>query len=96
MIDRTQLTQGVRAVYGADVAARDYAELVPVAEERIVTTVDEMTLELAGRPLRIVHTAGHAKHHHCIWDEMSRGWFTGDTFGIVYPELCGQWSTPAA
>jgi glyoxylase-like metal-dependent hydrolase (beta-lactamase superfamily II) len=32
-------------------------------------------------------TPGHAKHHHCIWDEASRGWFTGDTFGIAYPEL---------
>ncbi len=22
-----------------------------------------------------------------MWDEASRGWFTGDTFGIAYPEL---------
>jgi glyoxylase-like metal-dependent hydrolase (beta-lactamase superfamily II) len=87
MVDPTQLLEGVRAVYGADVAARDYGELVPVPQERVVPTADQMTLDLAGRPLRIVHTPGHAKHHHCIWDEASRGWFTGDTFGIVYPEL---------
>jgi glyoxylase-like metal-dependent hydrolase (beta-lactamase superfamily II) len=87
MIDPTRLLEGVRAVYGAEVAARDYGELVPVPEERVVPTFDEMTLELAGRPLRIIHTPGHAKHHHCVWDELSRGWFTGDTFGIVYPEL---------
>jgi glyoxylase-like metal-dependent hydrolase (beta-lactamase superfamily II) len=87
MVDPTQLIDGVRAVYGAEVAARDYGELVPVPSERIVTTSDAMTIELAGRPLDIIHTPGHAKHHHCIWDERSLGWFTGDTFGIAYPEL---------
>jgi glyoxylase-like metal-dependent hydrolase (beta-lactamase superfamily II) len=46
-----------------------------------------MVIELSGRPLRIADTPGHALHHNCIWDEASRGWFTGDTFGIVYPEL---------
>jgi len=44
-------------------------------------------IELSGRPLHFADTPGHARHHHCIWDEASRGWFTGDTFGIVYPEL---------
>jgi glyoxylase-like metal-dependent hydrolase (beta-lactamase superfamily II) len=91
MIDPSALLQGVRAVYGREVADRDYGELVPVPTDRIVTTHDEMILELAGRPLRIIHTSGHAKHHHCIWDEATRGWFTGDTFGIVYPQL----ATPA-
>lgn len=91
MIDPTQLMQGVRAVYGDAKADHDYGELVPVLQERVVTTHDDTVLELAGRPLRIAHTPGHAKHHHCVWDEASRGWFTGDTFGIVYPDL----ATPA-
>jgi glyoxylase-like metal-dependent hydrolase (beta-lactamase superfamily II) len=87
MIDPSVLIEGVRAVYGAEVAARDYGDLVPVPAERVVTTSDGMVIELAGRPLRFADTPGHARHHHCIWDEASRGWFTGDTFGIVYPEL---------
>jgi glyoxylase-like metal-dependent hydrolase (beta-lactamase superfamily II) len=87
MIDPTVLLEGVRAVYGPEVAARDYGELVPVPAERVVTTSDGMVIELGGRPLRFMDTPGHARHHHCIWDEASRGWFTGDTFGIVYPEL---------
>jgi glyoxylase-like metal-dependent hydrolase (beta-lactamase superfamily II) len=87
MIDPTALMEGVRAVYGREVADRDYGELVPVPEHRVVTTSDAMVVELAGRPLRFMDTPGHAKHHHCIWDEASRGWFTGDTFGIAYPEL---------
>lgn len=87
MIDPSVLMEGVRAVYGLEVANRDYGELVPVPEQRVVTTSDGMVVELGGRPLRFMDTPGHAKHHHCIWDEASRGWFTGDTFGIAYPEL---------
>jgi glyoxylase-like metal-dependent hydrolase (beta-lactamase superfamily II) len=87
MIDPSMLMAGVRSVYGDEVAARDYGELVPVPAERVVTTTEGMVIELGGRPLRFADTPGHARHHHCIWDEASRGWFTGDTFGIVYPEL---------
>lgn len=87
MIDPSALMEGVRAVYGVEVANRDYGELVPVPEERVTTSSDGMVVELGGRPLRFMDTPGHAKHHHCIWDEASRGWFTGDTFGIAYPEL---------
>jgi glyoxylase-like metal-dependent hydrolase (beta-lactamase superfamily II) len=87
MIDPSVLMEGVRAVYGEEVAARDYGELVPIPAQRVITTTDGMVIELSGRPLRFADTPGHARHHHCIWDEASRGWFTGDTFGIVYPEL---------
>jgi glyoxylase-like metal-dependent hydrolase (beta-lactamase superfamily II) len=87
MIDPSALMEGVRAVYGLEVANRDYGELVPVPEERITPTSDGMEVQLGGRPLRFMDTPGHAKHHHCIWDEASRGWFTGDTFGLAYPEL---------
>jgi glyoxylase-like metal-dependent hydrolase (beta-lactamase superfamily II) len=98
LIDPAALMQGVRAVYGDEVAARDYGELVPVPAERVMTTADGMMLELAGRPLLFLDTPGHARHHHCIWDERSRGWFTGDTFGIAYPELYtanGPYMAPA-
>jgi glyoxylase-like metal-dependent hydrolase (beta-lactamase superfamily II) len=98
LFDPRALMRGVRAVYGDEVAARDYGELVPVPEERAVLTSEGLTLELAGRPLRFIHTPGHAKHHHCIWDAASSGWFTGDTFGIVYPQLLsplGPYLVPA-
>lgn len=87
MIDPSVLMEGARAAFGAEDADRDYGELVPIPAERIITTTEAMVIELAGRPLLFADTPGHARHHHCIWDEASRGWFTGDTFGIVYPEL---------
>jgi glyoxylase-like metal-dependent hydrolase (beta-lactamase superfamily II) len=87
LVDPTALMEGVRAVYGIDVANRDYGELVPVAEDRVMTSAEGMVVNVGKRPLRFMDTPGHARHHHCIWDEATRGWFTGDTFGIVYPEL---------
>lgn len=87
LIDPSALMAGARAVYGDEVIARDYGELAPVPAERVVTSTDDMTLDWADRPLRLIDTPGHARHHHCIWDSRSRGWFTGDTFGISYPEF---------
>jgi glyoxylase-like metal-dependent hydrolase (beta-lactamase superfamily II) len=87
MIDPSKLMEGVRAVYGAEITARDYGELVPVSEDRVITPADDTVIELGGRALRFIETPGHALHHICIWDEASRGWFTGDTFGLAYPAL---------
>lgn len=98
LIDPSVLVEGARSVYGREVADRDYGELVPVPADRVITSSEGMVLELGGRPLRFADTPGHARHHNCIWDEASRGWFTGDTFGIVYPDLQpsnGRYIVPA-
>jgi glyoxylase-like metal-dependent hydrolase (beta-lactamase superfamily II) len=87
MIDPSALYQGALAVYGQAEMDRSYGRLVPVPAERVTTSDDKPVLELAGRPLRLLDTPGHARHHHCIWDEASRGWFTGDTFGLSYREF---------
>ena len=87
MIDPTALWQGALAVYGAAQMERAYGTLVPVDAARVRTTVDGEVIELAGRPLMFAHTPGHALHHHCIWDARSAGWFTGDNFGMAYPEF---------
>lgn len=87
MIDPTALWQGALGVYGAAQMARAYGELLPVDAQRVQSTADGETLQLAGRPLVFAHTPGHALHHHCIWDARSAGWFTGDNFGMAYPEF---------
>ncbi len=97
MVDPSALFEGARAVYGDAEMARSYGTLVPVPADRVQTTQDGMTLELAGRPLLFIDTPGHARHHHAIWDERSRGFFTGDTFGLSYREfdVAGRsWLTP--
>jgi glyoxylase-like metal-dependent hydrolase (beta-lactamase superfamily II) len=97
LIDPTRLMNGARAVYGDDEVARSYGDVVGVPPARVLRTDDGLQLELAGRPLAFIDTPGHARHHHCIWDERSRGWFTGDTFGLSYREFDtarGPWLLP--
>ncbi len=99
MADPSALWQGATAVYGPQEMARSYGSLLPVPAERVDTTHDGMVLELAGRPLLFAHTPGHARHHHCVWDETTRGWFTGDTFGLSYREFDtarGAWIVPTS
>lgn len=87
MIDPSKLIAGATAVYGEAEIARSYGQIVPVPAERVIVATSDHTFELAGRRLRCIDTPGHARHHHCLWDERSRSWFTGDTFGISYREL---------
>jgi glyoxylase-like metal-dependent hydrolase (beta-lactamase superfamily II) len=97
LIDPTALVMGASAVYGADEVTRTYGQVVGVAAERVLRTDDGMMIELAGRPLTFLDTPGHARHHHCIWDAHSRGFFTGDTFGLSYREFDtaqGMWLLP--
>ncbi|MCW8194437.1 MBL fold metallo-hydrolase [Proteobacteria bacterium 005FR1] len=88
MQDPSKLQAGAIAVYGEKIYYRDYGELIPIPEERMIIAEDNTAVDLAGRQLRIFDTPGHARHHFCVYDEASRGIFTGDTLGIVYPELC--------
>jgi len=97
LVDPSFLVAGASAVYGADEVSRTYGAVIGVPAERVITTEDGMVLGLAERPLTFIDTPGHARHHHCIWDERSQGFFTGDTFGLSYREFDtarGPWLLP--
>jgi glyoxylase-like metal-dependent hydrolase (beta-lactamase superfamily II) len=97
LIDPSALYAGALAVYGQAEMDRNYGTLVPVEAARVVPSTDGGSVTLAGRALVTIDTPGHARHHHCIWDEASRGWFTGDTFGLSYREFdgpAGAWILP--
>ncbi len=99
MVDPQALYQGALAVYGQHEMDAAYGTLVPVPAHRVRATTDGQVLALAGRPLRFIDTPGHARHHHCIWDARSQGWFTGDTFGLSYREFdsaAGAWILPTS
>lgn len=87
LVDPSKLMAGVRAVYGDEVAARDYGELIPIDASRVIETHDGMALSIGNRTVEFLDTPGHARHHHAIWDPSSSGVFAGDTFGIAYPDL---------
>ncbi len=87
MVDPTQLLAGASAVYGTEEVRRSYGDLVPIPPERIDTAHDGHVVTLAGRELVCLDTPGHARHHLSVWDERSRAFFPGDTFGLSYREF---------
>ncbi|HEX7348503.1 MAG TPA: MBL fold metallo-hydrolase [Rhodanobacteraceae bacterium] len=91
MIDPAQLIAGATAVYGEAAMRATYGEIVPVPEARVIVADvapdRDFFLRLGNRPLRFIDAPGHARHHYAIWDEASRGWFTGDVFGLSYREF---------
>ncbi|MDH0864334.1 MBL fold metallo-hydrolase [Mitsuaria sp. GD03876] len=100
MVDPRVLWAGASAVYGDEEMRRSYGEVVGVPESRAQASADEQRIALGRRTLRLIDTPGHARHHHCIWDETSGGWFTGDTFGLSYREFDdperGAWIVPTS
>lgn len=90
-IDPSRLEASARGVYG-DAFDALYGRLMPVPESRVTVLEDQDSVHIGQRILTAHHTRGHADHHLCLWDERSRGWFTGDTFGICYPNMqTGDW-----
>lgn len=89
MVNPDKLIAGSKAVYGEKRFTQFYGEIVPVSKDRILVMKDKDKLYLKKRVLEFRDTPGHADHHFCIWDHVSQGWFSGDTFGISY-ELMGN------
>ncbi len=97
MIDPSKLQAGATAVYGEERFKASFDTLLPIPAERVTEIEDGMELDINGRILRMVDTPGHAKHHLCVWDERSKGLFTGDVYGNSYPEMSsdqGRYLTP--
>ena len=87
LIDPSKLEASARQVYGDARFDEMYGTLVPVPEERVRVMEDGDELSVGGRTLSFMDAPGHARHHFTVWDGQTRGWFTGDTFGLSYREL---------
>jgi len=81
------LQAGASAVYGEAEFKKHYGDLLPIDKERVTEANDGFSINFQGRELTFIDTPGHAKHHICVIDKTSQGMFTGDTFGVAYPEL---------
>jgi glyoxylase-like metal-dependent hydrolase (beta-lactamase superfamily II) len=87
MIDPQKLIAGTIGVYGEEKFKQLYGTIEPIAEDRIIIAEDLACFELSKRELVFIDTPGHARHHFCIYDQVSAGVFTGDTFGISYAAM---------
>ena len=87
MIDPSKLEAGTIAVYGEKKFRELYGKIRPVDASRVIEAPGFTKLKLNGRKLQFLDTPGHARHHFCVYDKKSNGIFTGDTFGVSYPQL---------
>jgi glyoxylase-like metal-dependent hydrolase (beta-lactamase superfamily II) len=87
MADPAKLIAGTEAVYGVEQTQEMYGDIQPVDQSRIVIAGDAQWFDLNGRKMQTLYTEGHALHHYCLNDPISRGVFTGDSFGVSYREL---------
>ena len=87
MIDPSKLIAGAMAVYGETNFKKLYGEITPIESSRVIEADDNFVINFNGRELKFIDTPGHARHHFCIWDEITGSMFTGDTFGVSYREF---------
>lgn len=87
MIDPVLLVAGTEAVYGVEKTREIYGDILPIDAKRIIIPDDEQWFDLNSRQMQTLYTEGHALHHYCLHDPVSRSVFTGDSFGISYREL---------
>ena len=87
MVNPEKLWASVISVYGKEEAEKQYGKLIPVDENRVIAVGEGEVIRFQNRRLQIFDAPGHANHHIVIFDEESKSFFTGDAFGIAYPEL---------
>lgn len=87
IIDPSKLVASATSVYGEEQFKRLYGVIEPVPADRVREMQDNESLSLGERTLSFLHTRGHANHHFCIADAGSNVVFTGDAFGLHYPDL---------
>ncbi len=90
MIDPAKLQAGATVVYGEEAFKKSFDTLLAIPEQRVIEMQDNMQINLNDRTLHLIDTPGHARHHLTVWDELSKGLFTGDVYGNAYPELTSQ------
>lgn len=87
MIDPSKLIAGASEVYGEKQFKEFYGDIKAIDKNRVIQAPDGFKLSMNGREFEFLDTPGHARHHFCIYDKQSNGIFSGDTFGLSYPQI---------
>ena len=87
LIDPLKLVGSAKDVYGPDEFERLYGVIEPIPPSRVRAMQDSEVLPWGERSLEFIYTRGHANHHFCVYDKKSQAIFTGDSFGLAYPDL---------
>jgi len=86
LADPSKLLQSAEMVYGnAENVFAIHGEVLPVPQENLVAAAEGELDIGGGRRLKIFHTPGHAPHHLCAFEMLSRCAFSGEALGHYYP-----------
>lgn len=89
IVNPAKLVESARVVWGEEIFTKLYGEIIPTPQYRVRVMQDGEKLDWGKQShyLEFFHTRGHANHHFCVYDSATRGVFTGDAFGAMYPDL---------
>jgi glyoxylase-like metal-dependent hydrolase (beta-lactamase superfamily II) len=87
LISPKRIIEGATAVYGKDNFLKLYGEITEIPADRIRVINDGEIVKFGDRELKFIFTRGHANHHFVIHDSETNAIFTGDSFGISYPNM---------
>lgn len=83
LIDPSRLMASAERVYGNQLGSL-WGTMEPAPEDRVQSLADGDRIELSGRTLEAIDSAGHATHHHCfLLDDGSL--LTGDAAAVRLP-----------
>ena len=86
-IDPSRLIASATKVYGEVFMQKQYGTILPCDAIRVHALNDGEAILWKGVNLATKHTSGHANHHLCMIEPITRVLFSGDAFGVSYPEL---------
>ncbi|MDP2730525.1 MAG: MBL fold metallo-hydrolase [Dehalococcoidales bacterium] len=79
LIDPTRLNEDTVRIWGEGRCST----MKPVPADRIIGVSGGEVFDLGGRELEIIATPGHAPHHLCVFDRLTRAMITGDLCEFV-------------
>lgn len=87
LINPQKLEASAIAVYGKKSFEKNFGNLIPIDEKKIIAAENNQSFEFGTSKLTFIDTPGHANHHGSIFDQQSNFLFTGDSFGLGYQEF---------
>ena len=86
-IDPQRLVDSATLVYGEAFMQKMYGDILPCDPARVTLVQDGETIDFQGTKLQTKHVRGHANHHFVVIEPETKTLFSGDSFGVSYPQV---------
>jgi glyoxylase-like metal-dependent hydrolase (beta-lactamase superfamily II) len=86
-VDPAKLIASATAVYGEETMQKWYGTIYPCDPERVIVLQDGDQISFQGEVMKTHHLRGHANHHLVMMEPSTKTLFSGDSFGVAYPQV---------